>query len=75
MAVVLCAPGRADRRRPERRDPHLGSEDGPQRAADPRARRRHQLRPHRPGRQLHGSGQQLGQWPWTESYSAPPPLY
>lgn len=61
QVLFLFFQGGADCWRPEWRDSHLGSEDRPQRAADPGARGLGQLRPHRPRCQLHGGSQQLGE--------------
>lgn len=59
---MACFSGRADCWRPEWSDSYLGSEDWPQWTADSRARGLNQLRSHWPRCQLHGSGQQLGQY-------------
>lgn len=59
--MFLFFQGGADCWRPKWRDSHLGSEDRPQRTANPWARGLGQLRPHRPRCQLHGGSQQLGE--------------
>lgn len=61
--LCLCFLGRANRWRPEWSDSYLGSQDGPQWAAHSRARGLNQLCSHWPRCELHGSSQQLGQYP------------